>query len=89
MTTATEKRAGMVAPVVTGYLVQPTGHYSLALLVSAVVGLIGLAAWLIVLPTVRPIDGSAMSVSRGQYRPDSQCAPIGPPRHKRSFARCV
>jgi MFS family permease len=51
--------AGMVAPVVTGYLVQQTGHYSMALLVSALVGLVGLVAWLIVLPTVRPIDWSA------------------------------
>jgi MFS family permease len=51
--------AGMVAPVVTGYLVQQTGHYSLALLVSAAVGLIGLVAWLVVLPPVRPIDWSS------------------------------
>jgi MFS family permease len=51
--------SGMVAPVVTGYLVQQTGHYSLALIVSAFVGLIGLVAWLIILPTVRPIDWSA------------------------------
>jgi len=53
--------AGMVAPVVTGYLVQQTGHYSLALLVSAFVGLIGLVAWLVVLPPVRPIDWSGDS----------------------------
>ena len=51
--------AGMVAPVVTGYLVQQTGHYSMALLVSAFVGLVGLVAWLVVLPPVRPIDWSA------------------------------
>jgi MFS family permease len=58
--------AGMVAPVVTGYLVQQTGHYSLALLVSAFVGLIGLVAWLVVLPTVRPIDWSADSALRAR-----------------------
>jgi len=51
--------SGMVAPVVTGYLVQQTGHYSTALVVSAFVGLLGLVAWLIVLPPVRPIDWSA------------------------------
>jgi len=51
--------SGMVAPVVTGYLVQQTGHYSVALIVSAVVGLIGLVAWLVVLPTVKPIEWSA------------------------------
>jgi sugar phosphate permease len=48
--------SGMVAPVVTGYLVQQTGNYSAALIVSAVVGLIGLVAWLVVLPTVQPIE---------------------------------
>jgi uncharacterized membrane protein len=56
--------AGMVAPVVTGYLVQQTGHYSQALVVSAVVGLIGLVAWLVVLPTVRPIEWSALAGER-------------------------
>jgi len=54
--------SGMVAPVVTGYLVQQTGHYSLALLVSAFVGLVGLVALLIVLPKVQPIDWSAVQV---------------------------
>ena len=58
--------SGMVAPVVTGYLVQQTGHYSMALLVSAAVGLIGLVAWLVVLPTVRPIDWSADSALRAR-----------------------
>ena len=53
--------SGMVAPVVTGYLVQQTGNYSMALLVSAFVGLVGLVAWLIVLPPVQPIDWSADS----------------------------
>jgi MFS family permease len=58
--------AGMVAPVVTGYLVQHTGHYSLALLVSAFVGLLGLVAWLVVLPPVQPIDWSADSALRAR-----------------------
>ena len=58
--------SGMVAPVVTGYLVQQTGNYSMALLVSAVVGLIGLIAWLVVLPRVQPIDWSADSALRAR-----------------------
>ncbi|HKS54428.1 MAG TPA: MFS transporter [Steroidobacteraceae bacterium] len=53
--------SGMVAPVVTGYLVQQTGNYSLALIVSAFVGLLGLVAWLIVLPPVRPIEWQTAS----------------------------
>jgi MFS family permease len=48
--------AGMTAPVVTGYLVQQTGHYTAPLIVSGVVALCGLVAWLLVVPEVRPID---------------------------------
>ena len=48
--------AGMSAPVVTGYLVQQTGHYTSALIVAGVVALCGLVAWLLIVPEVRPID---------------------------------
>src|SRR5262245_2661372 len=51
--------AGMTAPVVTGYLVQHTGHYTSALIVSGVVALCGLVAWLVIVPEVRPIDWAA------------------------------
>jgi MFS family permease len=51
--------AGMTAPVVTGYLVQQTGHYTSALLVAGCVALGGLLAWLVVVPEVRPIDWDA------------------------------
>jgi uncharacterized membrane protein YccC len=51
--------AGMTAPVVTGYLVQQTGHYTSALLVAGSVALGGLLAWLVVVPEVRPIDWDA------------------------------
>ena len=56
--------AGMTAPVVTGYLVQHTGHYTAALIVSGVVALFGLVAWLVVVPEVRPIDWSAAATLR-------------------------
>ncbi len=48
--------AGMTAPVVTGYLVQSTGNYTAASIVSGVVALCGLFAWLVVVPEVKPID---------------------------------
>ena len=51
--------AGMTAPVVTGYLVQRTGHYTSALIVSGCVALCGLVAWLVIVPEVRPIDWGA------------------------------
>ena len=56
--------AGMTAPVVTGYLVQHTGHYTAALIVSGVVALCGLVAWLVVVPEIRPIDWSG-EMARG------------------------
>ena len=51
--------AGMTAPVVTGYLVQHTGHYTSSMLVAGVVALFGVVAWLVIVPEVRPIDWSA------------------------------
>jgi MFS family permease len=48
--------AGVVAPVVTGYLVEATGHYSAALWLAGVVALVGLIAWLAIVPPVRPVD---------------------------------
>jgi MFS family permease len=51
--------AGMTAPVVTGYLVEYTGHYTAALIVSGVVALGGLVAWLVVVPEVKPVDWDA------------------------------
>jgi MFS family permease len=51
--------AGVVAPIVTGYLVQWTGHYAVALWVAGVVALLGLIGWLLVVPAVRPVDWAA------------------------------
>jgi sugar phosphate permease len=51
--------AGMTAPVVTGYLVESTGHYTSASIVSGAVALCGLVAWLVVVPEVKPIDWKA------------------------------
>ena len=58
--------AGMTAPVVTGYLVQQSGHYTSALIVSGCVAMCGLIAWLVVVPVVRPIDWSAEMVRTGR-----------------------
>jgi MFS family permease len=56
--------AGMSAPVVTGYLVQTTGHYTSALIVSGIVALCGLVAWLVIVPEVQPIDWAAQARQR-------------------------
>jgi len=53
---AAANTAGMVAPVLTGYLVEFTGHYTAALVVAGAAALCGSLAWLLVVPVVRPVD---------------------------------
>jgi MFS family permease len=48
--------AGIIAPIATGYLVHATGHYTLALWVTGTVALVGLLAWLVLVPRVEPVD---------------------------------
>jgi MFS family permease len=50
--------AGIVAPLTAGYLMEATGHYTAALYVAGVVALVGLFAWIVVVPPVRPVDWS-------------------------------
>jgi MFS family permease len=52
--------AGIIAPIVTGQLVVAAGgHYALALWVTGGVALLGLLAWLVIVPPVEPVDWSA------------------------------
>jgi MFS family permease len=56
---AISNTAGILAPSVTGYLVKLNGgHYAVALWVTGGVALLGLLAWLIVVPPVEPVDWS-------------------------------
>jgi MFS family permease len=57
--------AGMTAPVVTGYLVESSGHYTSALVVAGGVALCGLIAWLVIVPEVKPIDWHAERLRHG------------------------
>jgi MFS family permease len=51
--------AGIIAPIVTGQLVVAAGgHYALALWVTGGVALLGLLAWLVIVPPVEPVDWS-------------------------------
>jgi MFS family permease len=47
--------AGISAPIVTGYIVQATGHYAAAFVVASVIALVGVFAWLVLMPTVAPV----------------------------------
>ena len=48
--------AGLIAPVVTGILVDQTGRFDLAFAVVAAVNVLGLLGWLVILPKIAPID---------------------------------
>lgn len=50
--------AGIVAPIAAGYLVEATGHYTAALYVAGVIALVGLFAWVVIVPPVQPIAWS-------------------------------
>ncbi|HUI62011.1 MAG TPA: MFS transporter [Steroidobacteraceae bacterium] len=51
--------AGMIAPVVTGLLVDRTGGFDAAFVLAAVVSALGFAGWVWILPRVAPIDWSS------------------------------
>jgi MFS family permease len=60
---AISNTAGILAPAVTGYLVQRNGgHYTLALWVTGGVALLGLLAWFVVVPVVEPVDWRARGI---------------------------
>ena len=56
---ALSNTAGMIAPVVAGYLAEATGHYDAALWVAGAVALSGLVGWLLIVPPVRPVQWNA------------------------------
>jgi MFS family permease len=47
--------AGTVAPLVTGVIVDRTGAFSGTFLLSAAFGLVGAAAWSLVIPQIAPV----------------------------------
>jgi len=48
--------AGIVAPPITGYVIDRTGHFLWACVITAGVGLLGTLSWLLVVGPVRPVD---------------------------------
>lgn len=56
MQNAVANLSGVAAPVVTGYLVEATGHYTAALMVAGTIAFIGAATWLFIVPAVRTVD---------------------------------
>ena len=55
---------GIIAPIVSGYIVQLTGNYSLAFLVMAVLALVGAAAYVFMVGEVAAIDWAGRRTQR-------------------------
>ena len=51
--------AGLIAPVITGFLVDETGLFDIAFGLAAIVNFLGLLGWTLILPKIQPIDWSA------------------------------
>jgi len=51
--------AGIIGPIVTGWLVDRTGSYLPAFIVAAVVAILGLVSWGWIIPAIRPVDWKA------------------------------
>ncbi len=53
--------AGLIAPTITGFLVDRTGSFELAFGISAGVSLLGFIGWVLVLPSIAPLRWSSAS----------------------------
>lgn len=56
--------AGIVAPALTGFVVQRTGHFTLAFICAAAVGVLGFVGWVLMIPRVRELDWPAQIAGR-------------------------
>jgi len=66
---AASNTAGILAPSVTGYLIKHNGgHYTVALWVAGGVALLGILAWLVIVPPVEPVDWAHGGVGGGHRR---------------------
>jgi MFS family permease len=57
---------GVVAPWLTGFIIDATGQFTLAFLVAAVVSLLGLVGWLLMLPPLEELDWDARALAASQ-----------------------
>jgi cyanate permease len=59
----------MVGPVITGWLVDRTGDFTSAFVLSAVIALAGAVGWALVIRKVEPLDWSLEHALRAQALP--------------------
>jgi MFS family permease len=53
--------AGIIAPIVSGFIVQQTGNFSAAFLVMAVLALVGAGSYVFLVGSITPIDWAQRS----------------------------
>jgi MFS family permease len=62
---------GIVAPWLTGYIIQSTGHFTNAFVVAAAVSMLGLIGWLWMVPTLKELQWKSTARPRGAVAPES------------------
>jgi len=58
--------AGLLAPWITGMLVDQTGRFDVAFALAALVNIIGFIGWVFVLPRIAPLNWAAAKAARGE-----------------------
>jgi MFS family permease len=56
--------AGVIAPALTGFVVEWTGHFTLAFVSAAGVGVLGFAGWVIMIPRIAELNWQAQTAGR-------------------------
>jgi len=56
--------AGILAPALTGFIVEWTGHFTLAFVFAAAVGVLGFVGWVFMVPRIREINWEAQTAGR-------------------------
>ena len=56
--------AGIIAPALTGLLVETTGQFGVAFMLAAAVSVLGLLAWTVITPKIVPIQWEDAAQSR-------------------------
>ncbi len=63
--------AGIIGPIVTGWLVDRTGSYLPAFIVAAAVAVVGLIAWGLIVPAISPVQWQNQGRNQGAGRSSS------------------
>jgi MFS family permease len=62
---------GIVAPWLTGYIIQSTGHFTNAFVVAAAVSMLGLIGWIWMVPTLAELQWKSSAPPTGAVAPES------------------